>query len=203
MLTQGPSVSQGCKQRKQSLKLVNQVVIKLTSVTVTFTQTISVCVTWRCRAAGCKSCGRSSRGVWGSPPSSPWPRSWAEDSSTDAPAWVDVHMTNQEQNSTSISEEWRNHMKFDLLLVLVLHAQSLLDAVPGLEKGFPLCSLRQDAYEQTGQIHAGEEQCVCHQLPTYRPDQSLQDMLTRHKLQYESFKEQLFCFSPSSSLFSV
>lgn len=56
----------------------------------------------------------------------------------------------------------------DLLLVLVLHAQSLLDAVSGLQKGFPLRSLRQDAHEQTGQIDAGEEQRVRHQLPTYQ-----------------------------------
>lgn len=35
-----------------------------------------------------------------------------------------------------------------LLLVLVLHAESLLDAVAGLQEGFPLGSLCQDAHKQ-------------------------------------------------------
>lgn len=51
-----------------------------------------------------------------------------------------------------------------LLLVLVLHAESLLDAVAGLQEGFSLGSLCQDAHKHPRQVDAGEEHRVCNQL---------------------------------------
>lgn len=51
-----------------------------------------------------------------------------------------------------------------LFLVLVLHAESLLDVVASLQEGLPLGSLRQDAHEQPRQVDAGEQHRVGHQL---------------------------------------
>lgn len=64
------------------------------------------------------------------------------------------------QTVIAVSAYGRPH----LLLVLVLHAESLLDAVAGLQEGFPLGSLRQDAHKQPWQVDAGEEHRVCNQL---------------------------------------
>lgn len=58
------------------------------------------------------------------------------------------------------------HRCLYLFLILVLHAESLLDAVASLQEGLPLGSLRQDAHEHPRQVDAGEEHRVGDQLHT-------------------------------------
>lgn len=53
-----------------------------------------------------------------------------------------------------------------LLLVLILHAESLFDAVASLQEGLPLGSFCQDAHKQSWQVDAGEQHCVGNQLQT-------------------------------------
>lgn len=48
----------------------------------------------------------------------------------------------------------------DLLLVLILQPQPIFDAVPGLQEGFPLGALGQDAHKHPIHVHAEEEQGV-------------------------------------------
>lgn len=57
-----------------------------------------------------------------------------------------------------------------LFLVLVLHAEPLLDAVASLQEGLPLGSLCQDAHKQPWQVDTGEEHCVGKQLRAERTE---------------------------------